>query len=141
MLKFDKSKLKSQKTGDVITLTYEDENAYKNGTDIPFKTLKEVDDYRADYLKAVTAFSAEEAKETLKKDKTASKVIVQFPYTSFKRGEANIIVDRSKTFPGIGDRESVTKSKITVVVKDPLNKVPKSTIHSLEADLTAILVK
>ena len=141
MLEFDKSKIKTTKANGVITLTYEDDDVYKNGTDITFKALKEADSYRSEYLKKATEFAAEQAKSELKRDKTIEKVIVNSPYTTSARGQASVIVDRSKTFKGIGDNPDVTKSKVTIAVKDPLNKVSKPTIAALEKELTALLLK
>lgn len=137
---FDSSKFESNKIGSVLTLKYTDKDAFKNGTDIPFKTLKEVANYQSSYLKEATELAASEAKKQLEKDKSLEKVTFEFPYTVSANGGININVDRSKTFPGINGGDPVTKSKITVVTKDPVNKVSKARIRELEADLTKTLL-
>lgn len=147
MLKFDKSNLKSTKVGNVVTLQYTDENVFKNGTDISFKTLKEVDDYKSQYIEQATEFAAKHAKDLMLKDKNTEKVIFEIPFSTSKRGELNVSVDRSKTYPGMYDSKTnkqlppTTKSKITVTVKEPTLKVNKNNVKALEAELTSALVK
>lgn len=138
---FDKSKFESTEVNGVVNLTYNDENVFKNGTDIPFKTMKEIDDYRAQYLDNATHLAAQQAEEIMKKNGKINKVTVSFPYTTSKRGTVDISVDRSKTFQGMNGSDPVTKSKVTVVVTDPVNKVSKSRIKELETDLTKVLLK
>lgn len=147
MLKFDKSKLNSNKVGNIVTLNYEDDTVFKNGTDISLKTLKEVEDYKSQYVKQATEFAARHAKDLLLKDKNTEKVIFELPFSTSKKGELKVTVDRSKTYPGMKDpktgeqRPPVTKSKITVMVNEPSCKVKKDTINSLQAELTEALIK
>lgn len=147
MLKFDKSNLSSTKVGNVVTLQYTDENVFKNGTDISFKTLKEVDDYKSQYIEQATEFAAKHAKDTMLKDKSIEKVIFEIPFSTSKRGELSVVVDRSKTYQGMLDPKTnkqlppTTKSKITVNVKEPTLKVNKNSVKALESELTAALIK
>lgn len=137
---FDKSKLESVVVDGALSLTYKDADAYKNGTEIPFSTLKEVEEYQHQYVDKATEFIVAEAKAAMEKDSSIHKVIATMPYSSSKRGSASIIVDRSKTFPGINGTDPVTKSKITVKVNAPQFKISGSKIRDMEDDLTKTLL-
>lgn len=138
---FEKSKFESTEVNDIVNLTYSDEDAFKNGTDIPMKVMKEVDAYRAKYLEEATELASAEAKAIMQKNSKINKVVVSFPYTTSKRGKYDITVDRSKTYPGVNGSDPVTKSKITGVVTDPINKISKPFVRGLEAELTKVLIK
>ena len=137
---FDKSKLESSKVDGVLTLKYTDEDAYKNATDISFKTLKEVEDFQHSFVDKVTDFITEEAKKAMENDGKISKVVATIPYSTSKRGSVDITVDRSKTYPGINGNAPVTKSKITVKVTAPQLKVSGSKIRGMEEELTKTLL-
>lgn len=137
---FDKSKLKKEILDKQLVYTYEDDDAYKKGSEISAKTLKAVEDYRNEYLEKAVDLVAAEAEKEMKKNSSIEKVVAQFPFTTSQRGVLNINVDRSKTFQGVGDAEPVTKSKISVFVKDPFNKVSKKHIRELEDGLTKTLL-
>lgn len=139
---FDPKQLDLTKEGSTAVLNYKDENVYKNGTDIPFKTLKEVADYNSNYLSQATEFSVAEAKKVLEKDKTIDVVDIKIPYSVSKRGFINTLVEREKTvrIPGKDGGEK-KKSAIKVIVKNPIDKFSKPRLHELEADLTAKFVK
>lgn len=143
---FDKSKFKREKTGNQVVFTYEESDAFTKGGDIDVKTLKAVEDYRSKYLKHATEIASELAKETMQKDKKIENVIVEVPFSTNERGGATIKVDRSKTF-AVRDYTDgkktgeVTKSVISVAVKDPYAKVSKKYIKTLAAELTELLVK
>lgn len=138
---FDKSKFEKSEVNDIVNLSYGDEDAFKNGTDIPFKVLKEADTYRAQYLEEATELAAKEAKSIMEKNSKINKVVVSFPYSTSKRGSYDVTVDRSKTYGGMNGADPVTKSKITGVVTDPINKVSKSRVREIEAELTKVLIK
>lgn len=137
---FDKSKLKKEVLDKQVVYTYEDKDVYKNSTEITAKTLKAVEDYRNEYLEKATDFAKEEAESEMKKNKKIEKAVFNFPFSTSARGELTVNVDRSKTYPGMNGSEPTTKSKITVVVKDPYNKVSKKHIKSLEEELTKTLL-
>jgi hypothetical protein len=137
---FDKSKLTKEVLDKQIVYTYEDKDVFKNGTDISAKTLKAVEDYRNEYLEKATDFAKVEAEAEMKKNKKIEKAVFNFPFSTSARGELNINIDRSKTYPGMNGGDPVTKSKITVVVKDPYNKVSKKYIKDLEDELTKTLL-
>lgn len=139
---FDPKQLDLTKEGSTAVLNYKDENVYKNGTDIPFKTLKEVADYNSNYLSQATEFSVAEAKKVLEKDKSIDTVDIKIPYSVSKRGFINTLVEREKTvrIPGKDGGEK-KKSAIKVIVKNPIDKFSKPRLHELEADLTAKFVK
>lgn len=138
---FDKSKFEKTEVGGTVNLTYKDEDAFKNGTEIPFKTMKEVEAYKAEYLEKATEIAVAESKAIMEKNSKINKVIVNFPYTTSKRGSVDISVDRSKTYPGMNGSDPVTKSKVTALVTDPINKVSKSRIKEFETELTKVLLK
>ena len=137
---FDKSKLTKEVLDKQIVYTYEDKDVFKNGTDISAKTLKAVEDYRNEYLEKATDFAKVEAEAEMQKNKKIEKAVFNFPFSTSARGELNINIDRSKTYPGMNGGDPVTKSKITVVVKDPYNKVSKKYIKDLEDELTKTLL-
>lgn len=137
---FDKSKLTKEVLDKQVVYTYEDKDVFKNGTEITAKTLKAVEDYRNEYLEKATDFAKAEAESEMKKNKKIEKAVFNFPFSTSARGELNINVDRSKTYPGMNGSDPVTKSKITVVVKDPYNKVSKKHIRELEDELTQKLL-
>ena len=138
---FDKSKFEETKVDDVVTLNYKDEDAFKNGTDIKFSVLKEVESYRNKYIEDATVLASEESKRLMAKDKSINKVVVQYPFSTSKRGFVDVSVDRSKTYHIDKEKDPVIKSKVTVAVKDQLAKVSKSKIKDLETELTAALLK
>ena len=127
------------------TLIYKDEDAYKKGTEIPFTQLKAVDGYRADFIEAATEEATKVAEKELKNDKSLNDVTVEFPFSTSKRGKVAVKVERSHTFkiPNAepGKPDSVTKSTVTVAVKDPANKMSKTRIKELEEGLTSALLK
>ncbi len=141
MLQFDKSKFKSETNNGVITLTYEDKDIFKNGTDIPLETIENVEKYRSSYIKSVTEEAAERAKDALLANESATRVFVNFPFSSSKKGMVSVKVDKEKHFRGINGHPDTSKSKIDTIVLDPLEKVSKSTIKALEDELTSILLK
>ena len=138
---FNKKEFEQNEVNGVLSMTCTNEDVFKNGTDIPFKTIKEVDAYRAKYLEEATEFATKEAKSIMESNNKINKVIVTVPFSSSKRGTVDISVDRSKTFQGMNGSDPVTKSKVTVVVTDPINKVSKSRIKELETELTKVLIK
>lgn len=137
---FDKSKLTKEVLDKQVVYTYEDKDAFKNGTDITAKTLKAVEDYRNEYLEKATDFAKAEAESEMKKNKKIEKAVFNFPFTTSAHGKLNINIDRSKTYPGMNGSDPVTKSKITVVVKDPYNKISKKHVRDLEGELTKTLL-
>lgn len=137
---FEKSKFQEEQLNNELVLTYEDKNAFTAGTDIPTKTLKAVEDYRNDYIEKAIETAAQIGKEKLKKNNKIERVLFKLPYTTSARGFIDIGVDRSKTFHGVNGKPSVTKSKLTVVVKDPVNKASKKRIRDFEEDLTKSLL-
>lgn len=139
-MKFDKSKFDKTEVNGIMTYTYKDENAYTSSGDITLKTLKQVDDHRSAYLEDATKIASEIAEHDMDKNKKINKVIFEFPFSTSKRGNVNITVDRSKTFASVNGGDPVTKSKITVAVTDPYNKVSKSRLKDIEARLTKKLL-
>lgn len=137
---FENSKLSKEVLNNQLVVSYEDKDVFKKGTDIPAKTLKAVEDYRSSYLEKATEFISKYAESELKKDKKIEKVVAQLPFSTSGRGFVTINVDRKKTFPGVNGAPATTKSKISVVVKDPYIKVSKSYVKNLEEGLTKTLL-
>lgn len=138
---FDKSKFESVEADGVVTLTYTDPDVYKNSTEIPFKTLKEVEKYREAFALAATDTAVEEATKILESNQDANKVQVVYPFTTSARGNITVDIDRSKEIriPATGEKEHM--SSIKVIVKDPYVKVSKSHIRELSAGLTEKFIK
>lgn len=136
---FDKSKFKSTKVDGVVTLTYEDKDAFKAGTEISADTLKEVHNYHKTYTAEAASMATELGKETMKKDKTINKVVVEFPYTVASNGKLTVGVHREKeyvnAFTKTGEKEIIKRPAVTVVAKDPSSKLTNSLVKKLVADL------
>lgn len=134
---FDNKKFKATKVDGVMSVVYEDENAYKNGTEIPFKTLKEVAAYQSQYVLDATTAAVDYAKKEMKKDKSIDKVNVEFPYSVSKHGKVTVDIDREKQYRNTlkGDGEIISKPAISVKVKDPSQKVSKPKISAMVDDL------
>ena len=146
---FDKSKLEFGKAVEgVVNATYTDKDAYYSGTDIPKETLKKVADYNSSYITKATELATAESKAKMVKDTTINKVVAEFPFGTKAHGNVVVSVDREKTFsnyPAKDDngnpREPIKKSKVSVVVSDPVYKPSKSLLKEIEADLTEHLLK
>lgn len=136
---FDKTKFKSTKVDGVVTLTYEDKDAFKSGTEIPVDTLKEVHAYHKSYTAEAATMAAELGKDTMKKDKSIDKVVVEFPYTIAHNGELTVSVHREKEyknrFTKDGEVEIIKQPAITVVAKDPAGKLSKPLVKKLVEEL------
>ena len=142
---FDKSKLEyGAPTEGVVVGNYTDKDAYYNGTDIPKDTLKKVADYNSNYITAATELATKESKEQMLKDSNVNKVVTTFPFGTKSYGNIAVSVDREKTFTntlGKDSKEPIKKSKVSVVVSDPVYKPSKTLIKEIEADLTEHLLK
>lgn len=141
MVTFDKSKLKIEKVNNVINATYEDEDIYKKGTDINLKTLKAVDDYRAEYVGKALEFAADEAGKMFKSkgNEKVEKILYNFPFGLYKRDSIDISVDKEKTFRSPTDGKEVTKPSIGIKVNDHSLKVSSMSRKALEDNLKSIL--
>jgi hypothetical protein len=128
------------KTGDVVTLKCTEEDAYYKGTELSKKVIKEVFDHTHAYLTSKAEEAAVEATKVMEDDSDINKVIVTYPYSPSKRGELNIVANRSQTFRSPTDGSEVIKSTLKVVVKDPFNKVSKTTIRGLTGKMTESLL-
>lgn len=138
---FDNTKFTSTTVDGVVTLSYEDEKSFTAGDEsISQKDLKAASEYTAKYVEEATKLAATEAQAIMEKDSGTNKVLINFPFSTSKRGNLGIAVDRSKTYPGIQDRPDVTKSTIRVTATDPVMRMSKSKIKDLEKDLTAALL-
>ena len=129
MVSFDNSKvtrIEHDKKG--VILKYDDATAFTKGTDIPLKTLKEVEDYRASYAKEATMFATELAEKTFAKEKDLKKVTVQFPYSTYQNGHIGIEFDRTAQVNIPGQDKKLSKVQIKVKVADPFAKVSKDKV-------------
>lgn len=139
---FDKNKFESTTVDGVVTLKYDDEKAFMSGDDtVTGADLKRVAEYTAKYIEEGTNVASAEAKAIMEKDDKVNKVIVNYPFSTSKRGALDVAVDRSKTFRGMNGSEDVTKSTVRVTAADPVMKMSKTKIKDLEKDLTAALLK
>lgn len=137
---FKKSDFSVETSNGVSTISYKDADAYKNGTQIPFKTLKEVDDYREQYVKEATEVAAEVAKDHMAKHKNVNKAIVDFGFGVSKRGKIFVGVDREKEVKIPKTGETKKSSRIRVIVKDPKASFSKSRLRELSGELTKALI-
>jgi len=139
-MSIDKSKFEITKEGSVATVTYNDEDAFYEGSDISKKVFKEVFDHSHDYVEKVSVAAADQATEIMANDKDIDDVSFTFPYGVSKRGKVNVNAKRSTTFRGIGDRPDVTRSDLRVAVSDPLTKMSKTKLKDLQAKMTEELL-
>jgi len=137
---FDESKFETTVNNGVATVTYDDDSAFKNGTDIPFAEMKRTFDYAGEYIAEATTTSASHAEDIMKKDKSVEKVVIELPYGVSKRGTMAVTANREKTFKGMNGGADVTKSTIAVVVKDAATKMSRTKIKDLEKQMTSTLL-
>lgn len=140
-LTLDPSKFTRTQLDGVTTLKYDDEEVFVSTSGVEPSVLKQVFEHISNYTEACATVAAEAARVEMETDKTVDRVIAEFPYTTSKRGGVSATVDRSHTYPGIGDAPDVTKSTLRLTVTDPYAKVSKTYIKGLEAELTAALLK
>ena len=139
---FDKNKFESTTVDGIVTLKYDDEKAFMSGDDtVTGADLKRVAQYTAKYIEEGTNIAYAEAKAIMEKDDKVNKVIVNYPFSTSKRGALDVAVDRSKTFRGRNGSDDVTKSTVRVTAADPVMKMSKTKIKDLEKELTAALLK
>lgn len=142
---FDEKKFTATSNNGVATVSYEDEAAFKNGTDIPYAEMKRTFDYAGQYIEEATTTSAKYAENLMKKDKSVDKVIVELPYGMSKRGSVAVTANREKTFPGMKlkdgqKRPDVTKSTIGVIVRDAAIELSRPKIKDMEQQMTKTLL-
>ena len=138
---FDNSKFKSTTVDGVTSLSYDDEKSFSAGDDkVSAKELKAASDYTAKYVEEATKLAASEAQTIMEKDDKTNKVIVNYPFSTSKRGNLNVAIDRSKTYPGMQGRPDTVKSTVRVTATDPVMRMSKTKIKDLEKDLTAALL-
>lgn len=136
---FDKANFEITTENGVSSFTYTDKDAYKNGTDIPFKVLKEVGDYNAEYVREASQLSFELAKEHGKKHKDVNEIVFKYPYSSSGRGSIGVEVLRTKNVRIPSTGEVTTRSDMKIIVKDPNSKFPEATLKDFNKQLTEVL--
>lgn len=125
----------------VVTLSYTDRDVYGAGCELDKDAIKKLQDYDASYLATATELAAAKAEALMKKEKGVNKVIVDFPFTTNKKsGQAVITSSRSKEIRVPASDRVITRSDVTLSVKDPYNKVTSSLIDSLQEKMTATLL-
>jgi len=139
-MSFDTSKFEVSKSGNVATVTYDDENAFYEGFDGTKAEVKKVFTHAHEYIEKATEVSAEQATDIMKKDSDIEKVLVEYPYGVSKRGGITVTAKRSQTFRSPADGSEIVKSTISVAVKDPLTKASKSKVSLLSKTMTSTLL-
>ena len=133
---FDRSEVNG-----VVTLTYTDREVYGAGCELDKDVIKKLQDYDASYLSTATELAATKAEELMKKEKGVNKVIVDFPFTTNKKsGQAVVTSTRSKDVRVPASDRVITRSDVSLSVKDPYNKVTSSLIDTLQDKMTATLL-
>lgn len=135
MSRFDVSKftrIEHDKKG--VIYKYDDTTAFTKGTDIPLKTLQEVEKYRGGYTEDATTCATELAEKVFSKEKDLEKITVQFPYSTYQRGHVDVATDRTtkSTVPGKPDK--IAKVGVKVKVVDPFAKVSKDNVLAVCED-------
>lgn len=124
----------------VVTLTYSDRDVYGVGCELDKKTIEKLQAYDVNYLTSATELAAGKAEDIMKKEKGVNKVIVDFPYTTNKLGHAVVAATRSKDIRVPASDKIITRSDVTLSVKDPYNKVSSKVIETLQDKMTATLL-
>jgi len=141
---FDEKEFSVEKNNGVATISYKDEDAFKNGTEIPFAEMKRTFSYAHDYQEEGMLDVAKQAEEIMSKDKSIEKVVGELPYGVSKRGSMAISVNRKRTYPGMV-RDGVklpdtVKSTVNVIVQDAATKISRTKIKEAESTLTKSLL-
>ena len=131
---FDKE-FKTEVNGTVATVTYEDDNAFFENTDITKKQFKDVFDHTEAYVEAAAKAGAAEAKSVFKDNGDVETVKVKFPYTPSKRGHVLLNVEKAVTKTNNFTKETTTSPYIKVEVKDPFSRMTRDRVKELEVDL------
>ena len=139
-MNFDTSRFEVNKSGNVATVTYSDDNAFYEGFDGTKAELKKVFTHAHEYIEKATETAAEQATDIMKKDSDIEKVLVEYPYGVSKRGGVTVTSKRSQTFRSPADGSEIVKSTIGVAVKDPLTKISKSKVSALSKTMTSTLL-
>jgi len=145
-LEFDGKKfVEVSKVDGVVTLKYEDDQAFVNGIkdEVDADTLKKVFDYKHKYLDEAVKSSSEQAKSILEKDKDVERVVTVVPDGIAKRGkygEIAVTVTRDAEITVPGKDEKIRKTSVRVRVKDAFAKPTKSLITSIEEDMTKLFI-
>lgn len=137
---FDKSNFEVSTVDGVSKFTYKDKDVYKNGTEIPFKVLKEVADYNNQFVNEAVELSAQLAKEHMKKEKNVTESIFDFGFSPSKRGKLTVDIHREKDVRNVKTGEVEKRSRIRVISKDPALKFSGSRLKELSKDLTDTLI-
>jgi len=136
----DKTKFEVSKVDGVATLSYKDDNAFYEGTDLSKAVIKQVFDHASAYIEDTATTVADVAQNIMTEDSEINNVIATVPYGVSKRGEVGVKVKREHTYKGMNGNDDVTKSTLAVAVKDPLSKLAKPKIKAMEAKLTEALL-
>ena len=123
-----------------VSLSCTEDSLYVKNAPVSKAVLKEVEEYRSQYLENVTQRATDEAINIFKSDKNIDRVILTAPYTTSGRGSVNVSIDREKCIrlPGKGN-DTITKPKITTIVNEPYNKVTKRSIYRYEQAISKAL--
>jgi hypothetical protein len=137
---FESKDFKQTNNNGVVTLSYEDKDAYLKGNEeVTTDMIKAVGKYSKDYVEQVTTFAAEEGQKIMAKDKSVTQVVVEAPFNhSYSKVEA--FVKREKEVSAPGSTEKKIRSDVKVKVTDYNCKVSDKQIREMNQALTAALL-
>ena len=130
--------------GALATVTYDDKKAYEDSlkeAGIDVKVAKELAVHNTAYLTGAMTTAGDLAKEIFGKNKEVNDIAFNFPFGVTPYSKGDIKAARQKSYPIPGKDTVVTKSKLTLAVKESSHHVKKSVVSEIEAELTALFCK
>ena len=126
----------------VVSVVYQDSDAYLSGTELTKEEIRKVNDYDAEYIKTVADASAAISTEIMEKHEGVDKVITETPFSLSARGNISTTARRSQTWNSNlgGKKTSTTRSTLTVNVKNPVSSITKKDVRSIEDRMTEKLL-
>jgi len=139
-LKINKEDFEVTKENGVAVVKSANARLYLDNSPIDEKVLKEVAKYNSEYIYANVEAAKDISKDIMAEDKDIKKVLFESPYGTSARSKIDVGIERSHTYPGVGDRPEVTKSTIKVNVVEATNKFSPTTRKKWEQELTDALL-
>lgn len=120
------------KNDGVATLTYNDEKAYMENSEVSKEDTIKVFKHSGEFIAGATEAAAAEATVMFNDDKELDKVNAEFKYGPTGSGRINVAINREKTFRVPGTDNSVTRPDIQTKVKHVDMGMGKTAIKNLQ---------
>ena len=109
---------------------------YGEGFEGGIGVIKKVADYNKEFVEDAVARATDIAATKFKADSKLNAVTFSTPYGTSSRGSINVGVKRRVKYGIPGSDKEITKSAVTVSVKDPGSAMGKKSIRNLANKLT-----